>query len=118
MIIAGADPLDAAHDIHQEAMTPAEEAFLAERRGDHLEAKRLHRLSFLKEEGAAYLLKSSREVEPTRSVLFRSAASLALRCGETCAAERLAAEGLAGNPPEEIADELQAVRAAARERGA
>ena len=49
----------------------------------------------------------SEESEPTRSVLHRSAASLAFRCGEYREAERLIARALLGNPPEEIADELR-----------
>jgi hypothetical protein len=45
--------------------------------------------------------------EPTRSVLHRSAAALAVECGEAREAERLIAVALAGNPPEEIAEELR-----------
>jgi hypothetical protein len=49
------------------------------------------------------------DYEPTRSVLFRSAATLALRCGELREAEKLASIGLSGHPPDEIADELREV---------
>ena len=45
--------------------------------------------------------------EPSRSVLHRSAASLAEQCGEFREAERLIAVALSGNPPEEIAEELR-----------
>ena len=45
--------------------------------------------------------------EPTRSVLFRSAASLAIDCKEYLEAERLIGEGLAGNPPPDIRIELR-----------
>ena len=45
----------------------------------------------------------------TRSVLYRSAATLALDAGETQEARRLAECGLAGAPPAEIADELREV---------
>jgi hypothetical protein len=41
--------------------------------------------------------------------LLRSAATLALDCGEYRQAERLASIGLAGNPPAEIAVELREV---------
>ncbi len=47
-----------------------------------------------------------RDVEPTRSVLFRSAATLARENGDTLAARRLATEGLRGTPPLEIKQEL------------
>ena len=42
-----------------------------------------------------------------RSVLHRSAASLALNCEEYRLAEKLLAVGLAGDPPAEIADEMR-----------
>ncbi len=47
--------------------------------------------------------------EPTRSVLLRSAATLALRCGEYREAEKLVACALSGEPPAEIAEELRDV---------
>ena len=58
------------------------------------------------EREAAYGLLQEFQAEPTRSVLFRSAAALALECGETEEARRLAFQGLAGSPPKEIVDEL------------
>lgn len=48
-------------------------------------------------------------IEPTRAVLHRSAATLALDCGEIAEAVRIANRGLTGNPPADIADELQKV---------
>ena len=45
--------------------------------------------------------------EPIRSVLYRSAASLALICEEYREAERLIATALCGDPPDEIANELR-----------
>ena len=47
------------------------------------------------------------DAEPSRSILHRSAATLAVDCGEFKAAERLIATALSGNPPEEIAEELK-----------
>ena len=47
------------------------------------------------------------DAEPSRSILHRSAATLAIDCGELKAAERLIATALSGNPPEEIAEELK-----------
>ena len=52
-------------------------------------------------------LKARLEFEPTRSVLHRSAASLALECDEIREAERLIGRALSGNPPDEIAEELR-----------
>ena len=48
-------------------------------------------------------------VEPTYSVLHRSAATLALDCKRYRAAEKLAAKALAKDPPEAIAEELRDV---------
>jgi phage-related minor tail protein len=49
------------------------------------------------------------EIEPTRSVLFKSAATLALKGNLYREAEKMASFGLAGNPPEEVASELRMV---------
>ena len=46
-------------------------------------------------------------LEPTFSVLHRSAGTLALRCGELRLAEQLASKALAEEPPHEIAEELR-----------
>lgn len=46
-------------------------------------------------------------LEPTFSVLHRSAGTLALRCGDYRLAEQLAANALAQEPPHEIAEELR-----------
>lgn len=55
---------------------------------------------------AAMLLKDKISAEPTRSILFRSAASIAINCGEYRKAENLVVQALYGNPPQEIKDEL------------
>lgn len=48
-------------------------------------------------------------MEPTYSVLHRSAATLALDCNELRKAEQLAAKALAKEPPDFVADELREV---------
>jgi len=47
------------------------------------------------------------DIEPTRSILHRSAATLAVQCGEYEAAQRLIYRALAGNPPSDIEAELK-----------
>ncbi len=94
-------------DLHQQAMDLAELAFTAKLRGDLERADLLFRQAFEKEASAATLVASDLNAEPTRSVLHRSAASLAIDCGEIQAADRLIATALSGNPPQEIADELK-----------
>ena len=46
-------------------------------------------------------------IEPTYSILHRSAGWLALDCNQPYKAERLAANALAYDPPSEIAEELR-----------
>jgi hypothetical protein len=65
------------------------------------------RSAFEQESQAAALVMDGVDAEPTRSVLHRSAAALAIDCGELQAAERLIAKALSGNPPAEIAAELK-----------
>lgn len=47
------------------------------------------------------------ELEPTRSVLHRSAATMAMELGETTAAEKLLHRALAGSPPAGIDEDLR-----------
>ncbi|MBW4603416.1 MAG: hypothetical protein KME29_28585 [Calothrix sp. FI2-JRJ7] len=93
--------------LHQQAMDLAEMAEVAKLRGDLINCQELFRQAFAKETEAASLLVNNVEVEPARSILYRSAASLAIDCGEINTAERLMAIALSGNPPQEIADELK-----------
>lgn len=93
--------------LHQQAMDLAEAAAVARLRGAPEQAAQLTRQAFEQETQAAALTASTLDIEPTRSVLHRSAASLAIECGELRAAERLIAIALSGNPPLEIAEELK-----------
>jgi hypothetical protein len=93
--------------LHREAMDLAELAQVAKFRGEVEQSNHLRRQAFTKESSAAALIASHWESEPTRSVLHRSAASLAIECGELEMANRLIAIALSGNPPSEIAEELQ-----------
>jgi len=101
--------IDFAYEIHEEAMSFAERAFLARREGEGEQADSLFRKAFAKEKSAAGLVEGDEHLEPTRSVLHRSAASLAVECGEFNEAKRLAEIGLGGSPPGEIAEELRRV---------
>lgn len=94
-------------DLHKQAMDFAEMAQVAKLKGDSALALQLSRQAFEKERLAAELTASNFDAEPTRSVLHRSAATLAIDCGEIMTAERLIAIALSGNPPQEIAEELR-----------
>ncbi|MEG3935783.1 hypothetical protein QT990_31795 [Microcoleus sp. T3_B1] len=93
--------------LHKQAMDLAEAAAVASLRGALELAAQLTRQAFEQETQAAALIASALDAEPTRSVLHRSAASLAIECGELRMAERLIATALSGNPPAEIAEELK-----------
>ncbi len=93
--------------IHNQAMDLTEEAALCQRQGTSARATVLLQQAFELERQAAAMLEFKHEAEPTRAVLYRSAASLALDCRNYREAERLIAKALIGNPPEEIAEELR-----------
>ena len=95
------------NDLHREAMRFVEEADSARRNGNVPVARERLRQAFDYERQAADLVAGDRSREPTRAVLHRSAASLALQCGALREAERLIAAALSGDPPDEIAEELR-----------
>ena len=88
-------------------MELADHAAARRRRGFHDQALELTRQAYELERDAAREIENQLEFEPTRSVLHRSAASLALECNEVRAAERLIGRALSGSPPDEIAEELR-----------
>jgi hypothetical protein len=94
-------------DAHKEAMNLASEAFVLRIQGQVDLANSLTLKAFKKERQAALSVLNETDLEPTRSVLFRSAASLAIECFEFREAEKLICAGLYGNPPDEIAEELR-----------
>lgn len=94
-------------DLHRKAMELADSADLATREGDLVRAAMLNRQALEHEKQAAAAIAGHHEMEPTRSVLHRSAASLAVACREYREAERLIATALATDPPDEIAEELR-----------
>src|SRR5688572_8760916 len=93
--------------LHRQAMELAEEAALERRRGNGSRATTLLREALEKERAAAAFFATDLTFEPTRSVLHRSAASLALACGDLPEVRRLIATALRGNPPSDIAEELR-----------
>ncbi len=93
-------------------MALANEAFYAKQKGETEVAQSKYLEAFEYEKAAAMLLVTEYQQEPTRSVLFRSAASLILNLPDPSEslfrqAEKMVAFGLSGNPPEQIAEELR-----------
>ena len=81
--------------LHDEAMSLADDAWVKRYEGDFAAYKEVIRAAYEKERAAAESITREVDFEPTRSVLLRSAASLALECGETREAERLVSVALA-----------------------
>ncbi len=94
-------------DLHHEAMALVDEADDFRRQGDGEASRDRLRRAYDRERQAADLSAPDLALEPTRSVLHRSAATLAWRCGEYREAERLITTALSGNPPGDIAEELR-----------
>lgn len=96
--------------IHAKAMELMRQAnqFLNERNNDAYLSNLKEALAL--EEEAAFELISNFNSEPTRSVLFRSAANIAYNLGEYDKAEKLIYQALSGSPHPEIKAELVALK--------
>ncbi len=99
------DKVRRVNGLHREAMELSDRSFVARRYGDRENYLRYTRLALEKEAAAADLM-ADEHIEPTRSVLHRSAATLAWRCEEYGRAKRLIYRALGGNPPTDIEFEL------------
>lgn len=99
------DKVRKVNGLHNEAMELSDRSFVARRYGDREDYLRYTRMALEKEAAAADLMVDE-DIEPTRSVLHRSAATLAWRCTEYDRAKRLVYRALAGNPPADIEFEL------------
>jgi Flp pilus assembly protein TadD len=94
-------------DTHRLATALTEYASMARNKGDTDVAEELLHRALYYESQAAKLVAGNLDDEPRRSTLHKSAASLALRCGQFEEAERLIIAGLSGMPPEDIDTELR-----------
>ena len=91
--------------LHDQAMEAAFLADLERRKGNEEDAAKLFEKALDLERQA--IAEMTTPVEPTWSILHRSAGWLALDCNRPRQAERLACLALTGEPPPEIADELR-----------
>ena len=97
--------MNTSNDLHRRAMDVAALA-LMDRMHGNTKQEHAHFERALDLELAA-IAELEEPVEPTFSVLHRSAATLALDCNQFRRAEKLVATALAHEPPPEIADELR-----------
>jgi hypothetical protein len=94
-------------ELHNKAMECAELAFLARSRGETENSLELIKKSLEFELSAINELESTGIIEPTYSVLHRSAGTLALDCNDTRRAEQIVTRALSKEPPPELAEELR-----------
>ena len=98
-----------AQEIHMKAMLLSQDAFVLAAYGKEAEAIPLYEQAFELERQAALSLLHREDVEPTRSVLFRSAAALAKNCHKYRDSEKMIGHGLAGNPPDYVAEQMREI---------
>jgi hypothetical protein len=95
------------NQIHDQAMTIAEKAFLAQQAGDNATFIQLSKEAFLLARKAAMMLKDKMDAEPSRSILFKSAAFLAFDAQEYQACRDMITYTLLGKPDPIIKAEMK-----------
>ena len=100
--------------LHEKAMLSAELGIVTKHKNKTFQSRMHFERAMGYERRAAALVPLAPESEPTRGILYRSAAWLAMDCGYAAEAKGLAEEGLRGTPPPQIADELRDVLDAAQ----
>ena len=101
-----------AQELHRDAMNLAAQGFMAQMRNLPHNAVLLFEQALERELAAIGQL--AEPVEPTWSVLHRSAGWMAFHCRQYDTAAHLAHIALAGNPPADIEDELRTLLDAVR----
>ena len=94
------------NEFHDKAMNLAEKAFLAQQKGDNSTFVQLSKEAFLLEKAAALLLQNQVDVEPSRSILFKSAAFLAFDAQEYQECRDMITYTLLGEPDNVIKAEM------------
>jgi len=91
---------------HDQAMQMMNDAFLLKNSDNHEEARQKFIQACELESKSAFLVEKLPINEPSRSMLFLGAASLAWHGEDYESAERLIGEGLSGYPPDNVRDDL------------
>jgi hypothetical protein len=102
--------MNSVREYHNEAIRYAQLAMAALHKGDSEDHNQLVRSAMTFEKNAANLVPDDKSSEPTRSILYRSAASFAYQAGEYEEAERLVFKGMSGYPPLPIKQQLLEVQ--------
>lgn len=94
-------------ELHNHAMILLQEAIVFNHNGDTQSAKNKFKEAFVLESEAADLVSKNQNSEPTRSILYRSAASLAYQSDDFNKSLNLIGKCLSGNPTSKIKDEVR-----------
>jgi hypothetical protein len=108
--------LEKAKIIHDKAMLLSQEADMAKIWNDTAKAQTLYKQSFELEREAAYLYSDRFDKEPMRSMLYLSAASLAMLCDLYFEADVLIQQGFSSSTPPDMIEELQDLKRKIQER--
>jgi hypothetical protein len=103
--------LEKARTIHNKAMLLSQEADMAKIWGDEPKSQLLYRQSFDLEREVVQIYSERFDKEPERSVLYVSAASLAMLCHLYPEADLLVQEGLSNSTPPYLVKELHELKA-------
>jgi len=98
--------MNSVREYHNDAIRYAQLAMIALHKGEKNEHQRLVQRAMILETQAADLVPDEKSSEPTRSILYRSAASFAYQAGDYQEAERLVFKGLAGYPSPQVKQQL------------
>jgi hypothetical protein len=104
-------------ELHDKAMLLLQDAIVSRYSGDDSTADKKYKKAFKLESKAADLVSQKPNCEPTRSILFGSAASLAYQAGDYENSLILADKCLSGNPPNKIGNEIKSLYENIFERG-
>ena len=85
-------------ELHRQAMELAQDAMIEREQGNATRARQLAAQALPLEVEASSRIEKTVEAEPTRSILYLSAASLALQAEDYDQARQLVQEGLSGFP--------------------
>ncbi|OAD18711.1 hypothetical protein THIOM_005684 [Candidatus Thiomargarita nelsonii] len=96
-------------ELHEQAMILSDQAMVARHHGEKERAIALSYQAFEYESQAAALIPDEKASEPTRSILYCSAASLAYDAKELWEAQQLIVEGLSGYPSPRIKQALKSL---------
>lgn len=88
-------------ELHRKALAAWDESGELRKLGQHEKAREQIKVALSFSKQSAALLKDRLDQEPSRSLIYQTAAAFAIDCGEYRQAEELIGQAIAGTPPEE-----------------